>query len=92
MYSVIIPALLPQCQKTVLIIKSSQYNFSLSVSLSLPVSTYDCLLGGGYVLSKEALTRFANKGFHNNAVCREDGGAEDAEFGKCKYYYNWLYL
>jgi len=39
--------------------------------------------GGGYVLSKEALTRFATKGFHNNAVCREDGGAEDAEFGKC---------
>ena len=44
------------------------------------------------MLSKEALTRFANKGFHNNAVCREDGGAEDAEFGKCKYFYNWLYL
>lgn len=37
------------------------------------------------MLSKEALTRFATKGFHNNAVCREDGGAEDAEFGKCEY-------
>ncbi|XP_067951590.1 glycoprotein-N-acetylgalactosamine 3-beta-galactosyltransferase 1-like isoform X2 [Watersipora subatra] len=39
--------------------------------------------GGGYVLSKEALQRFNDKGFHNDAVCREDGGAEDAEFGKC---------
>jgi len=36
------------------------------------------------VLSKEALTRFIENGFHNNAMCREDGGAEDAEFGKCE--------
>ena len=54
-------------------------------------ATYECnyliwkYIGGGYVLSKEALQRFKDKGFHNDAVCREDGGAEDAEFGKCKY-------
>ncbi|KAF6027554.1 hypothetical protein EB796_014135 [Bugula neritina] len=52
--------------------------------------------GGGYVLSKEALQRFADKGFHQNLVCREDGGAEDAEFGKCTHihggYPNWYLI
>jgi hypothetical protein len=38
--------------------------------------------GAGYVLSKEALTRFANKG-RNSKICRQDGGAEDVELGKC---------
>ncbi|XP_067649807.1 glycoprotein-N-acetylgalactosamine 3-beta-galactosyltransferase 1-like [Haliotis asinina] len=36
--------------------------------------------GAGYVLSKEALTRFAKR---DPNVCREDGGSEDAEIGKC---------
>ncbi|KAL8568517.1 hypothetical protein ACOMHN_066507 [Nucella lapillus] len=38
--------------------------------------------GGGYVVSKEALRRFAVKG-NDSKICRQDGGAEDAEFGKC---------
>ncbi|GAB1605906.1 glycoprotein-N-acetylgalactosamine 3-beta-galactosyltransferase 1-like [Argonauta hians] len=37
--------------------------------------------GAGYVLSKEALRRFALKG--NSKICRQDGGAEDAEIGRC---------
>lgn len=38
--------------------------------------------GAGYVLSKEALSRLATKG-KNPKVCRQDGGAEDAELGRC---------
>lgn len=38
--------------------------------------------GGGYVLSKEALRRFGKNG-NNPNICRQDGGAEDAEFGTC---------
>ncbi|XP_071101874.1 glycoprotein-N-acetylgalactosamine 3-beta-galactosyltransferase 1-like [Haliotis cracherodii] len=38
--------------------------------------------GGGYVLSREALKRYGEKG-HDPSICRQDGGAEDAEFGKC---------
>lgn len=38
--------------------------------------------GAGYVLSKEALSRLATKG-KNQKVCRQDGGAEDAELGRC---------
>lgn len=38
--------------------------------------------GAGYVLSKEALRRFA-EGSTNKQMCREDGGAEDAEIGHC---------
>ena len=38
--------------------------------------------GAGYVLSKEALTRFANKG-RNSKICRQDGGDEDVELGIC---------
>ena len=35
--------------------------------------------GGGYVLSKEAVRRFAT----GHGDCRKDGGAEDAEMGHC---------
>lgn len=36
--------------------------------------------GAGYVLSKEALRRLAT---NTSVVCKQDGGAEDAEIGKC---------
>ena len=36
--------------------------------------------GAGYVISREALRRFGNR---SADLCREDGGAEDVEFGKC---------
>lgn len=36
--------------------------------------------GAGYVISKEALKRFANR---EKNLCTADGGAEDVEFGKC---------
>ncbi|XP_067649985.1 glycoprotein-N-acetylgalactosamine 3-beta-galactosyltransferase 1-B-like [Haliotis asinina] len=38
--------------------------------------------GGGYVLSKEALRRYGEKG-HDPTVCRHDGGAEDVAFCRC---------
>ncbi|CAG5130207.1 unnamed protein product [Candidula unifasciata] len=38
--------------------------------------------GGGYVLSKEALRRLGAKG-NDSSICRQDGGAEDAELGLC---------
>lgn len=38
--------------------------------------------GAGYILSKEALRRFGEKA-SNSSLCRQDGGAEDAEMGKC---------
>lgn len=38
--------------------------------------------GGGYILSKEALRRLVTFGT-NSTVCRQDGGAEDKEVGKC---------
>lgn len=37
--------------------------------------------GAGYVLSKEALKRFGK--FSNTSLCRQDGGSEDVEIGKC---------
>ena len=39
--------------------------------------------GAGYVLSRKALEVFANRGLRNPLMCRQDGGAEDAEIGKC---------
>ncbi|KAJ8318826.1 hypothetical protein KUTeg_003917, partial [Tegillarca granosa] len=39
--------------------------------------------GAGYVLSKKALQKFASVGLRNPFICRQDGGAEDAEVGKC---------
>ena len=36
--------------------------------------------GAGYVISREALRRFGSR---SADLCREDGGAEDVEFGKC---------
>ena len=38
--------------------------------------------GAGYVLSHEALKRLATAGI-DDAICRQDGGAEDVEIGKC---------
>ena len=39
--------------------------------------------GAGYVLSKESLRRLATRGVGNGRLCRQQGGAEDAEVGKC---------
>lgn len=38
--------------------------------------------GAGYVLSKQALKRLAIDGT-DDVICRQDGGAEDVEIGKC---------
>ena len=38
--------------------------------------------GAGYIVSKEALKRFGEKG-KTRSICRKDGGSEDIEFGQC---------
>ncbi|XP_046555635.1 glycoprotein-N-acetylgalactosamine 3-beta-galactosyltransferase 1-like [Haliotis rubra] len=38
--------------------------------------------GAGYVLSKEALRRYGEKG-HDPKLCRPDGAGEDVAFGRC---------
>ncbi|XP_067671690.1 glycoprotein-N-acetylgalactosamine 3-beta-galactosyltransferase 1-B-like [Haliotis asinina] len=38
--------------------------------------------GGGYVLSKEALRRYGEKG-KDPKLCLPDGGSEDVQFGRC---------
>lgn len=41
------------------------------------------MAGGGYILSKKALIKFAEKLVHNETVCHPDGGSEDVEMGRC---------
>ncbi|XP_061182114.1 glycoprotein-N-acetylgalactosamine 3-beta-galactosyltransferase 1-like [Saccostrea echinata] len=39
--------------------------------------------GAGYVLSRASLDKFVTEGSVNPFICRQDGGAEDAELGRC---------
>ncbi|CAL1532603.1 unnamed protein product [Lymnaea stagnalis] len=39
--------------------------------------------GPGYVISKEALRRYGQRGSQNFSLCRNDSGYEDVEFGRC---------
>ena len=39
--------------------------------------------GAGYVMSKEALRRYGERGFGNYSVCPKDWGPEDLKMGRC---------
>ncbi|CAL1532605.1 unnamed protein product [Lymnaea stagnalis] len=39
--------------------------------------------GAGYVISKEALRRYGQRGSQNVSMCKNDLGDEDVEFGRC---------
>lgn len=41
------------------------------------------MAGGGYILSRKALEKFAVELLHNPKVCHPEGGAEDWEMGRC---------
>lgn len=41
------------------------------------------MAGGGYILSRKALEKFAEKLVFNDTICHEKGGAEDVEMGRC---------
>ena len=41
------------------------------------------MAGGGYILSRKALEKFAETLIHNETVCHAGGGAEDWEMGWC---------
>ncbi|XP_037932070.1 glycoprotein-N-acetylgalactosamine 3-beta-galactosyltransferase 1-like [Teleopsis dalmanni] len=57
------------------------YNFKLD---NKNISSY-MSGGGGYILSKEALSRFVEIGLNDSTKCRinENNNAEDVEIGKC---------
>lgn len=39
--------------------------------------------GAGYVLSKEALIRFATEAYNNSEICDDEEVYEDVQLGKC---------
>lgn len=41
------------------------------------------MAGGGYILSKKAVIKFAEKLVTNHTFCNENGAAEDMEMGRC---------
>ncbi|CAO1358115.1 unnamed protein product [Diamesa tonsa] len=66
----------------------SQYHHETSLYFGCRYMTLSNLdgymAGGGYILSKKALSKFNNKILPNKNICRpDDHGAEDLEMGKC---------